>query len=90
VRFIETAVAHAVDKDTLAEDLSPMRELFTKSVVTRTELAVGTVLRAEHLTAKKPGTGIPATSLPDLIGGRLRRALEADEMIRPDDVEVVQ
>jgi N-acetylneuraminate synthase len=89
VYFIEKCLANPVDKDALSRELSPLRDLFTKSVITRTELPAGTVLREEHLTAKKPGTGIPASNLPDLIGSRLKRSLKANEFIHRDDLEVV-
>jgi N-acetylneuraminate synthase len=89
VRFIERARSHPVDKDALAHETAPLRELFTKSIVTRTELPAGTVLREEHLAAKKPGTGIPASCLPELVGTRLRRGLAADELVLREDVEVI-
>ncbi|MCM3874398.1 MAG: N-acetylneuraminate synthase family protein [Pyrinomonadaceae bacterium] len=89
VRFIEKMLAHPIDKDTAAREVAPLRDLFTKSLVTRTELPAGTVLREEHLTAKKPGTGIPASCLPELVGSRLRRNLHADELLRREDVEVI-
>src|SRR6185503_6418308 len=73
VRFVERMVEQPVDKDALAADLRPLRELFTKSVVARHKLAAGTMLTAEHLAAKKPGTGIPAVRLPELLGRRLAR-----------------
>jgi N,N'-diacetyllegionaminate synthase len=87
VRFIERMIRHPVDKDAVAADLRPMRDLFTKSVVARTALPAGTVLGAEHLAAKKPGTGIPAARLPDLIGLRLRRSVRADEPLAETDFE---
>lgn len=89
IRFIEKALAHPVDKDAAARELAPIRDLFTKSVVTRTALPAGTVLSERHLTAKKPGTGIPASCLPELIGGRLRRGLKANEFVQREDVEVI-
>jgi N-acetylneuraminate synthase len=89
VRFIEQVLSHPVCKDAAAREAASMRELFTKSVVTRTQLPAGTVLREEHLTAKKPGTGIPASCLPELVGTRLRRSLEPDELVRREDVEVI-
>jgi N,N'-diacetyllegionaminate synthase len=89
VRFIEKTLDHPIDKDVAAREVAPLRDMFTKSVVTRGELPVGTVLREEHLTAKKPGTGIPANCLPDLVGLRLRRSLKANEFVRRDDVEVI-
>ncbi len=89
VRFIEQTLSHPVDKDAAACEVAPLRQLFTKSIVTRTQLPAGTVLREEHLTAKKPGTGIPASCLPELVGTRLRRGLGANELVLREDVEVI-
>lgn len=86
VRWIEAMLAHPVEKDAVADELVPIRALFTKSVVARCDLPVGTVLRAEHLAVKKPGTGLPASRLPALLGGVLRRSLRADELLADSDV----
>ena len=80
-------MASPVDKNQAAESLAPLRTLFTKSVVLRTTLDAGTVLLAEHLTVKKPGTGIPADALQSVIGSRLRRRIEADAVLRHTDLE---
>jgi N,N'-diacetyllegionaminate synthase len=87
VRFIERMIHHPVGKDAAAEDLRPLRDLFTKSVVARTALPAGTVLSAEQLAVKKPGTGIPAARLSELIGLRLRRSVSADELLAETDFE---
>jgi N-acetylneuraminate synthase len=81
VRFIEQAIANPVDKDRMADELKPMRELFTKSIVARTDLQAGTVLKAADLAVKKPGTGIPAERLTAVVGRRLVRDLRADEQV---------
>jgi N,N'-diacetyllegionaminate synthase len=86
VRFIEKMKNNPVDKNQLAEDLTPMRNVFAKSVVARTALPPGTVLQREHLTAKKPGTGIAASRLPELIGRTLRVSVEADQLLREFDL----
>jgi N,N'-diacetyllegionaminate synthase len=86
VRFIETMNAHPADKDEAAADTAPMRRLFTKSVVASVDLAPGTVLKGEHLTVKKPGTGIPGEQLPALIGRTLRRAVKADQVLQDSDL----
>lgn len=86
IRFIEKIVSNPVNKDVIAKELTTMRYLFTKSVVTRVDLSTGTVLREEHLTAKKPGTGIPAAQLPELIGRRLTRSVRADEILQESDL----
>jgi N,N'-diacetyllegionaminate synthase len=87
VRFVERMRANPVDKDAVAADMAPLRAIFTKSLVARTPLAAGTVLTGAHLAAKKPGTGIPAERLPDVIGRTLRRDVAADAVIREDDLE---
>ena len=81
VRFIGTALANPVDKDALAAEAAPLRQMFMKSVVARADLPAGTVLTQEHLAAKKPGTGIPAARLPELIGRRLVRDVGRDMLL---------
>lgn len=86
-RFIERMRAHPVDKDAMAESLAPMRSLFTKSIVARVDLLAGTVLGEQHLAEKKPGNGIPAVRMPQILGSKLRRAVLANAQIREDDLE---
>ncbi len=90
VRAIERMRRSPIDKDALGDELSPLRAMFTKSVVACVPLEAGTVLRREHLAAKKPGTGIPARRLDDVVGARLRRAVAVDEVIAEQDLEEVQ
>jgi len=85
IRFVEKMRANPVDKNVAAREMGPLRAIFTKSLVAREPLAAGTVLSEAHLAMKKPGTGIPAEKLPDVVGRVLRRALEVDEQLRPDD-----
>ncbi|CAN5348953.1 N-acetylneuraminate synthase [soil metagenome] len=87
VRFIETALAHPVDKDAMARELKPLRDLFTKSVVTRRDLTTGQVLESEDIALKKPGTGIPAARLHEVLGRRVRRSVAAGSLLVEDDLE---
>lgn len=87
VRFIEAMQAHPVEKDVMAAELAPLRALFTKSVVVRHDMPAGAELRVEHLAAKKPGTGIPAARLHDVVGSRLVRAVRADHVLMDTDLE---
>lgn len=68
VRFVEAMRAGMVDKDRIAEELTPLRALFTKSVVVNQNLPAGTRLELSHLILKKPGTGIPAARLHEMVG----------------------
>ena len=87
VRFVERARNNPVDKDTLAEELAPMRHLFTKSLVTRVDLTAGTELKEHLLSMKKPGTGIPANRLHDIVGRRLKCDVSAGTILSEKDLE---
>ncbi|MGH2454272.1 MAG: N-acetylneuraminate synthase family protein [bacterium] len=87
VRLIERMKASPVDKDALALELDAMRQIFGKSLVAGSDLAAGTVLRPDHLEAKKPGRGISASRMGELVGRRLRRAVQAGSFLREDDLE---
>jgi sialic acid synthase SpsE len=86
VRWLARARSHPVDKDALAEELVPVRRLFTKSVVAARSLEAGHVLEDGDLVAKKPGSGIPAARLPELLGRRLARDVAADRLLSDEDL----
>ncbi|MCM3874287.1 MAG: N-acetylneuraminate synthase family protein [Pyrinomonadaceae bacterium] len=87
IRFIENMLSNPLDKDALAEETAPMRDLFTKSVVARVDLPAGLELHEEHLAIKKPGTGIPSSRQRELIGARLKKSMKADELLREEYLE---
>lgn len=76
-----------VDKDRMAEELSGMRALFNKSVTLRIDLPAGATLEREHLTAKKPGTGIPVSEMDKLVGRTLKRDIKLTELLDWEDFE---
>jgi N,N'-diacetyllegionaminate synthase len=86
VDFINRACANPVDKDALIAEGEPVRSIFMKSVVARRALCAGTILDESHLALKKPGTGISAQRLPELIGRKLRRSIQADELLQESDL----
>jgi N-acetylneuraminate synthase len=87
IRFTEKMMANPVDKEAMAQDATDLRATFTKSVVVRRDLPAGTVLGEADLTLKKPGTGMVAARLPEVIGRRLKRAVAKDTLISEDDLE---
>lgn len=87
VRAIHTAITTSVDKDAMAVRLRPMKEVFEKSVVSAVAIPAGAVITAAMVAVKKPGTGIPARELPRIIGRRTRRAVVADVLLAPEDLE---
>ena len=89
IRYIETMRANPVDKDLMAQEMDVLRRTFTKSIVTRETMEAGTVLSEEAVALKKPGVGIPAERLYEVIGRRLRRRVAANEFLKEEDLEEI-
>lgn len=87
VREIEKMLAHPIDKQGMAEELEPLRQIFTKSVYAGAPIAAGSVLTVENVRLKKPGNGIPAARLPEIVGRKIRRNIQIDELILIEDIE---
>ena len=65
------------------EQMKKMR----RSVIVTRDMKAGEVLRLEDLDAKRPGTGIPADKIDELVGKVLRVDKEADTLIELTDFE---
>ena len=87
IRFIEKMMINPVDKEEMARDMKALRSMFTKSVVARRKIEAGTILTNDDVTLKKPGTGIPAARLPEIVGRRLKRSIAADTLISEEDFD---
>ena len=87
IREISEILAAPVDKDAQAGALAEMKRIFEKSVVSSREITAGAVISREMLAAKKPGTGIPARRIDEVVGLRARRDIPADTVLTYDDVE---
>lgn len=87
IRQIQTSINTPFDKDQFSKDSESLRNLFTKSLVAKVDIPQGSLLCEENLTDRKPGTGIPATKLKDLIGRTVKRTLRAGEFIAYKDLE---
>lgn len=86
VRFLERARSSPVDKDAVAGELDDMRHLFGKSLVSACDLPAGTVLRDDHLRARKPASGIPAGERAAVVGRTLAVDLVAGQVLAPSDL----
>lgn len=84
VRQVEAALGSAEkERD---DSLDPARATFEKSVVTRVAIPVGTEIAREMLTTKRPGNGIPATRLGEVVGRRAARDIEENSLVGADDL----
>lgn len=87
---IDCMARNPVDKDAAGAEMSELRALFGKSVALRHALPAGTVLEPQHLTLKKPGGGLAAALLPELVGQALTNDVAADRLLKPDDLKTVR
>jgi N,N'-diacetyllegionaminate synthase len=87
IREISEILASPVDKDAQASALGEMKRIFEKSAVAAREIPAGAVIERDMLAAKKPGTGIPARRIDELVGMRARRDIAEDTVLTEDDVE---
>ncbi len=86
IRFVETTRRHPLDKDAQARELKELRAIFNKSIVAATDLVAGTVLASEHLCLKKPGSGLPAARMDEVVGRVLKRNVAKDTLLSEDDL----
>jgi len=71
-------------KRSLSADELDQRLSMRRSLVAKCDMKEGEVLTKEKIIFKRPGSGIPPTSLDSVIGMKLTRAIESDEMITVD------
>ena len=58
-----------------------------RSIIVVKDLPAGHMLSMEDLDAKRPGDGIPPNEFMRVIGKKVKRDIEADEMLLLDDLE---
>jgi N-acetylneuraminate synthase len=87
VRFVERAMAHPLDKEQLAAGMGELKTMFGKSIVAARDLPAGHKLQPADLALKKPGSGIPAARLNEVVGRRLARGVAADSLLAEEDLD---
>lgn len=65
------------------EQMKKMR----RSLIVTKDLVAGHILTEEDLDAKRPGTGIPADKLDEMVGKKLVNNVEADTLLKIEDIE---
>ena len=84
VRQVELAMGTGIKERDPA--LDPARATFEKSIVARIAISEGAVLEREMLTTKRPGDGISALRLEEIVGRRAARELEPDQKLQEADL----
>jgi sialic acid synthase SpsE len=63
-----------------------VRHMANHSVVTIRDVAAGATIAADDVWAKRPGTGIPAARIGEVIGRKAKRAIAKDSLVSMDDL----
>jgi N,N'-diacetyllegionaminate synthase len=84
VRRVEAALGS--DRKERDSALDSVRATFEKSIVTTTSIATGAVIERSMLTTKRPGTGIPATRIAEVLDRRARRDIDANALLAEGDL----
>jgi sialic acid synthase SpsE len=64
-----------------------VRNMAHHSVVSLHDIAAGATIGAGDIWAKRPGTGIPARQLAEIVGRTARRAIPKDHLVSWDDLQ---
>ena len=87
VRLAERILGSDEKGPTASEDA--MKKISRRSLVARTDILSGEEITLEKIAFKRPGTGIPPSELSNVLGKRMRRNVEQDELILMKDIEEV-
>ncbi len=83
IRIIDEAKGSGVKE--IHNDEKEVRDWAHHSVVTVNSLSAGHILTESDLTVKRPGTGIPAAEIKNLIGKKINRNIDKNEMLSLTD-----
>lgn len=86
IRAIEAILKNPVNKNVI-ERFQVMKETFEKSLVSLTDIPAGATLTRQMIGIKKPGTGLPARRLDEVLGRRTMRAIPADQVIQEQNID---
>lgn len=85
LKSVWTMLDSPVDKSEITSYID-MKRIFQKSIVIAHPLSEGTVLQESDLAFKKPGDGIPAAKLDDIIGKRINVDMKKDHKISIEEL----
>ena len=80
----EVYTALGIHERVVSEEERHQREKMRRSLISAKDLQEGTVLTAQDLVAKRPGTGISVADFDRVLGKKLNRFLPRDRMLREE------
>lgn len=85
IRDVAQALGDGVKR--LTKDEEKTKKVARRSIVAKVDIAKGTVIAAEMLAIRRPGTGIEPGNLGMVIGKTAKKNIKSDEMITFSEVQ---
>lgn len=86
IRAVEMMLASTLDKNAI-DRFKAMKETFEKSLVALVDIPAGAIITREIIGVKRPGTGIPAARMGEVVGRRSARRILADSVLTESDIQ---
>jgi N,N'-diacetyllegionaminate synthase len=81
IKFIREAINNPVNKDNMANTLSCVKELFSRSIFINKDIKTGHILTYGDFSFKKPGNGISQIRSKEFIGKSITRDYYKNELL---------
>tara|TARA_Y100000748_G_scaffold303958_1_gene311031 strand:- start:4829 stop:5875 length:1047 start_codon:yes stop_codon:yes gene_type:complete len=69
------------------DSLNNDKQMFSRSVTLNSSYTKGTIIKENMILMRKPGSGIPESEVPNLIGKTLCRDYDSNYLLDPSDLE---
>lgn len=86
IKQLEISLKNPVDKAE-CQQFANMKEIFQKSIVAIKPIRAGSIITADMIGYKKPGTGLETKYYKDIIGKKAKSDLQVDDIIQKGDIE---
>ncbi len=85
IRHTEEAMGSFIKE--VQESELPIFKKLAKSIVSKVEITEGTVVTADMITTKGPGSGISPTKMELVLGKKVTKTIQADVVMKDEDIE---
>ncbi len=79
-------IALGTGRRILSNQETEKRDAFRRSIVAANDIKMGQMILEKDLDTKRPGTGLPPSYLPFIVGRIAKRDISFDEIISRDDI----
>jgi N,N'-diacetyllegionaminate synthase len=86
-KFLWSAMQNPASKQSLSLNQVELRAIFGKSLYLVRDLNKGERIQKDDLSARKPGDGISASRMDEIIGKTIRRDIQGETFLKEEDFE---